>query len=341
MKHRIKTVILNGVLLLCCTSFSLPASSHHSMIRFDTGKTISVQGVVKRLEWKNPHVYIYMQQVSDIGELVDWEIEGPPPALMLRMGWSQDILTPGQSISVTGSPHRDNKVKSIFPSEINSADDTLFNMITAIFQANSYEEPKSGAKSLAGNWITLFDFQQMTKFAYATNLDLTEAGRLSVKNYDEATMLPARNCIASPIPTSAIFPDTKQIEINDKQVIIRGEYEDTVRVVHLDATDENVMPSIQGHSVGKWEDRTLVIDTSQFLEHRAGNGLGLPSSSEKTTREWLILSEDGKRIDYRLEVTDPMYLNSPAIAELTLVYQPNRAFTPEICDLENALKFAK
>ena len=133
----------------------------------------------------------------------------------------------------------------------------------------------------------------------------------------------------------------KKIEINDDQITIRGEYEDTVRVIHLKPHNEEIAPSNQGYSVGHWQDRVLVIDTNHFSEHRAGNGLGLPSSSEKTTREWLTLSGDGKRLNYRLELTDPVYLNSPATAELTLVYQPSRAFNPETCDLENARKYVK
>ena len=205
-------IILTGI-LFCCSIFIMPAYSHHSMIRFDTGKSISMKGVVKRLEWKNPHVYIYVQQLNDAGEVVDWEIEGPPPALMLRLGWSRDTLTPGQAITITGSPHRDANIKSIFPSAITSNDKELFSMMGMLFKANDYEEPKESAISLEGTWITLFDIQQMVKYAYATNLDLTDAGLSSVQKYDEATMLPARTCIASPIPLSAIFPDTKKSKL--------------------------------------------------------------------------------------------------------------------------------
>lgn len=334
-----KTFILGIVLLLSSMGISIHTFSHHSMIRFDTGKSISVEGVVKKLEWQNPHVYIYIQQITESGEFIDWEIEGPPPALVRRLGWSRNMLAPGQVISVTGNPHRDTNVKSIYPSAIASVGKSLYNMTTFFQLANSYEEPFEGANSLEGHWFTILDIQQMIKFVVPTNLDLTNAGKLSVDQFDEATMLPARNCIASPAPLSMLFPDMKKIEISDDRIILRGEYEDTVRTIYLQPIATKIEPSIQGYSLGTWEDGTLVVNTNNFSEHRAGNGAGLASSASKSIREWFSLSDDGKSLNYRFEVLDPQYLNSPAVGELTWIYQPDGIYKPEACDVENAKNY--
>ena len=66
-----------------------PAMAHHSAARFVLAQSVTVDGVVSRYEWANPHVYIYVTQTSAAGETVEWEIEGQPPAMMRRVGWSR------------------------------------------------------------------------------------------------------------------------------------------------------------------------------------------------------------------------------------------------------------
>ena len=77
-----------------------------------------------------------------------------------------------------------------------------------------------------------------------------------------------------------ILPGFRSIEVRDDAVAIRGEDAAVERLVHLDvATHDGAAPSVQGHSIGRWDDGTLVVDTAQFTPHRLGNGAGLPSGN--------------------------------------------------------------
>ena len=67
---------------------------------------VALEGVVTRYEWANPHVYIWLAAPDASGEAVEWEIEAQPPAMLRRMGWSQDTLSVGDTIQATGNPAR-------------------------------------------------------------------------------------------------------------------------------------------------------------------------------------------------------------------------------------------
>src|SRR5688572_189651 len=91
-----------------------PAIAHHSMARFDAERVVAIDGVVTRYEWANPHVYIYLEETTTTGEKVEWEIEGSPPAILRRQGWSKDTLAVGDILSVSGNPYRDESRKGVF-----------------------------------------------------------------------------------------------------------------------------------------------------------------------------------------------------------------------------------
>src|SRR5262245_33168583 len=94
-------------------SSASPAIAHHSNAAFDSAQTISLEGVVTRYEWANPHVYLWIAARSADGKTVEWEIEGQPPAMLRRLGWSQDTLAVGDAIQAVGNPSRNPKQSRI------------------------------------------------------------------------------------------------------------------------------------------------------------------------------------------------------------------------------------
>ena len=56
-----------------------------------------------------------------------------------------------------------------------------------------------------------------------------------------------------------------------------SEFEGIERIVHMGAeSHDGAAISLQGHSIGRWEGDTLVVDTTHFAEHRVGNAMGVP-----------------------------------------------------------------
>ena len=312
------------------------------MLRYDTDQAITIEGIVNRLDWRNPHVYIYIEQITESGETVEWEIEGHAPIVMHRFGWVKETLAPGEAISVKGNPHREQHIKSILPITITQANKTLLSM-AAFFTINNFEKPTQGATSLAGLWATELDLQEVEKYLDPRNFDLTQAWLDAVEAFDEATILPDLECIPAPPPYAMLYPELKKIEIHDEEIIIIGEGENTKRIIHLNANKlMTAEPNLLGNSVGQWQDDTLFIITTDFSPHRNGNGpRGFESSPKKQLKEWLQLTDDGKAIEYRFELTDPTFIKSSINGKARWIYQPTAEFQPATCSTENARKFLR
>jgi hypothetical protein len=318
------------------------SQAHHSSAMFDDKQTVTIEGAVTKFEWSNPHVYIYVKQLTKTGETIDWELEASPPSILRRLGWSQDTLHPGDTITVSGSPARDASRKSLLPNLIKHGDTTLFDRkgeLTRLASAGS-EPPVSTDTGLAGVWVTLLA-PKLEAQLEPDKLSMTAEGKAAVKRFDEKKMHPGANCVPYPAPVFMITPDLKRITKSDKLILVDGEFDGAQRTIHMDVpTHDGGTASIQGHSIGRWEGKTLVIDTTLFTHHVMGNSYGLPSGTQKHLVE--RLTPDGKGgLTYHFVLTDPQYLAAPVEGDVQWVFRPNLAYAPPKCDLDNAKRFAQ
>lgn len=76
--------------------------AHHSFAaEFDADKPVSITGIVTKVEWANPHVWIYLNvEDEESGEVTNWGAELGPPHLLQRRGWRKNTLTIGTEIEV-------------------------------------------------------------------------------------------------------------------------------------------------------------------------------------------------------------------------------------------------
>ena len=99
--------VLAACLFAACSS-AVPAAralAHHSVALYDTDNLATVKGVVTKIEWTSPHVFVYFA-VEENGESVDWSMELDPPVLLRRYGWSKETVNVGDTITCTGAPAR-------------------------------------------------------------------------------------------------------------------------------------------------------------------------------------------------------------------------------------------
>jgi hypothetical protein len=81
----------------------LPARAHHSFAaEYDANTTVALKGVVTKIEWTNPHAYVYLDVTDETGKAVNWAFEGYPPNTLKRTGFPRDLLKSGDVISITG-----------------------------------------------------------------------------------------------------------------------------------------------------------------------------------------------------------------------------------------------
>jgi hypothetical protein len=93
-------------LLWGCPQF---ASAHHSLAgEFDTGKTLVLKGVVARVDWANPHIYLYLDVIEAGGKTATWQLECVPVAMARKAGVSKKMLSAeGAHVTVDAFPARD------------------------------------------------------------------------------------------------------------------------------------------------------------------------------------------------------------------------------------------
>ena len=109
MRRRTFETWLSFAAVLC----SAPAAAHHSFSAiFDSAKPVTLTGTVTRIEWMNPHTWIYLDVKNDDGRVENWAFEMGSPNRLMRYGWNQESLPTGTTVTITGSQARDGSMKA-------------------------------------------------------------------------------------------------------------------------------------------------------------------------------------------------------------------------------------
>jgi Family of unknown function (DUF6152) len=89
-------------------AITAPLFAHHSeAAEYDAAKPVKVTGVIKKVEWMNPHIWFYVDVKDENGKITTWGFSGGPPGMLLRRGITKDVLKIGSTINVEGSRAKD------------------------------------------------------------------------------------------------------------------------------------------------------------------------------------------------------------------------------------------
>jgi hypothetical protein len=84
-----------------------PVSAHHSYSAFEMQKTITITGTVKKMDWTNPHTWLWVDVPNEKGTVDTWAIEGMSPNFLARRGWTKNTLKYGDKITIEVHPLKD------------------------------------------------------------------------------------------------------------------------------------------------------------------------------------------------------------------------------------------
>lgn len=120
---RVLVGALVAALIVCgCVA---TASAHHSVAgEFDSAKPVTIEGILSRIRWESPHVWIYVDAKDAAGKVVNWAIECAPPA---QFGAAvRDRLRIGEAVTVNAYRARDAGRSDAHAYDITLANGTRF-----------------------------------------------------------------------------------------------------------------------------------------------------------------------------------------------------------------------
>jgi hypothetical protein len=87
---------------------AIPALAHHAFeAEFDDAKNFSVTGVLTKIDWVNPHVYVYLDVKDQTGKVVNYAFESVPPLMLRKGGLERSTLVVGQTYSIDAYAAKD------------------------------------------------------------------------------------------------------------------------------------------------------------------------------------------------------------------------------------------
>lgn len=287
---------------------SSPSFAHHSHASLNKDDVRTYQGVVTRYSWTMPHVFMKVKGPDPAGSLVEYSIEMNHPPSMAQKGWSRDSFKPGDKITWQG-PHDhdpDRHYTGIHWAERGS-DGTRFTM------DNTPPGDVTPSNDFTGLWKRSDIGGFNPHYKPPENWPLNERGKAMVDAFHEDDN-PMVKCGNPGPPKSMLVPYPLSItRADDKHFILERELMKEVRVVHIDHDhpDAKRPRSTLGFSTGRFDNDTLIVETSNFSADRWGSHTGIDSSEQKRLTERFSLADEGLHLLAEITIDDPEYLAEP------------------------------
>jgi hypothetical protein len=338
-RHAIsRTAVVVGTLLA-----APQARAHHSFApHFDASKPVSISGTVTEFEARNPHSYLHIAAIDENGRTREYVCESHGVTQLTRNGVTPQILKVGTKLRVTGSLSRHSPYMCFFDN-IEFADGRTLSVNGP--RGSSQPEIQARRKEILGTWLLAPIANRSTSGPQPMTQFLTPAGEKAVAAYDPFRDDPTFRC--DPVAIRRVWgaPGTPLEILRDGgDVVLHHEWMDVRRVVHMNVkTPPKDGPrSSLGHSIGRFEDDTLVIETAhysagvlnQYVEQPGQPTSGLLHSAALTSVERVHLDAARQRLVVEIDLVDSEFFKQP-FPRSTMEYAPsNLKIEPFNCSPE-------
>jgi hypothetical protein len=327
------------MLLACAAGLAVAgaAVAHHSPAGYDRNTEMILDGTITELNWKNPHIYFMLETARPDGSIYQQEIQAGSISVSTTLGITRELLEPGSQVSVRAHPSRRGDGRIAWGVNMTDAEGRTYSLDIG---GNIDTTDRSVvAESIAGSWVPTTGELRRPGLGLS-ELPMTDAARAAREDFESWRRLEA-SCTQWPAPRVMVFMIQRTIEIADDEVTMAFDWMGATRTVHLDMAEHpaDLEPTIQGHSIGRWEGETLVIDTVGFEPNLSGINLGVPAGSAKHMVERLSLTEDRRHLLYEYTVEDPEHLTEPASASAVWDHRPDIQASGVACDDDLADRF--
>src|SRR3989442_3079489 len=105
---RTKLGLVSAVVGLFLLGRALPLSAHHAFAaEFDSNKPVKFEGTVTKMQWTNPHVWVYVDVKKPDGKVENWAFEAGTPNQFFPRGLTKKFFLPRRQVAVDGYHHKD------------------------------------------------------------------------------------------------------------------------------------------------------------------------------------------------------------------------------------------
>jgi hypothetical protein len=284
-----------AVAALCIAGTAL---AHHGLGRFDRTKQVDFTGTIKGIDFVNPHSYLHFDAQQADGKTIEMSCEMRAATLLRRSGWSPEMFVVGAKAVVHGYAHRDDPASCYLEDiTIGAAPRVNRNQQFETTKLDLSKRPArtaSGEPNISGDWaqeqyvVAINGAGLVPKSMVADvragkikpedvpasgwgppQVTLTPRGQMEADAFEMWSPRdnPRLRCRPTSIILDWVFdgPVNRIAQEKDRIVINYGLFS-FERVIHMNATEHpaNLAPSYAGHSIGRWEGDTLVVDTVGF-----------------------------------------------------------------------------
>ena len=320
-----------------------PVAAHHAASGIYDRDTIGeIDGELTAVIWRNPHVRLDVTRVGEDGQDETWQVEFGSVNTVERLGVARDVVKVGDRVRVSGIMGRDGR-KAMFAVSI-----TLANGEEVPLQANVKrrygltEEALRSARNVAPELRTdifrvWLPSERPDTGAGTTQYPLTDMGRAAKAVWDPAQD-PALRCIPPGMPTAMDNPYPIEFLSRGDTITVLLEEWDGIRTILMNGAEarEPVQPRM-GHSVGRWDGKTLVVETTD-IDWRYIDDLGTPQSEDVVIIERFTLSPDGTNLTWDARIVDPVHFTESVVQEGVWVWVPGHEIKPFNCSVSEYTK---
>ncbi|MFM2125741.1 MAG: hypothetical protein RL328_2192 [Acidobacteriota bacterium] len=350
--------------------YGTSAWAHHPLTsKFDMAKTTTMSGVVTSVDWRNPHVHIFMNVTAN-RKVSNWAIELESPIELAKDGWSRETVHPGDKLTVKGNPALDSSRQVwgadlrytetgalVFPPKPRNSMAPVPTRPTprwpdghpALGQSpNSvdgyWEAPSKTALVEDGVDVKMDQYGLLANLADAAKVAPMQPWALGVYQNRQRRLLKDDptfiNC--KPPGGPRMYQSNLGIQFVEDNArkrifVMMGSGNHNYRIIYLDGREQKGLvggdddnPLYFGRAVAKWEGDTLVNDMKDFNEDFWFTNGGLPHTSLLHLTE-RITRTDNDTLRYQVTVDDPGAYTRPWSATWTLKWNGGGTLPAHFC----------
>lgn len=340
------------------------AAAHHGFGNFDRSREVAWEGTVASIDFVNPHAYVYFDVRGADGTTTKHRCEMRAATVLRRSGWSPEMFKAGEPIKITGAPDRFD-AQSCYVHTVVFADGTTADRYAQLSKpaatSTAAAAPRaarlpSGEPNITGDWApeqvvmtdprgrsgALVPVTRVEDFEPGSGpapgaagpgrprVTFTPAGQAAADAFRSGTTdNPRMRCETTSILFDWTFdgPVNRITQSGDTITLQYGQLGFT-RTIHMNVAEHpaGIEPSRAGHSIGRWENDVLVVDTVGF----APGVLSAPimNSEQLHVVERFRLDPAAMTITREYTATDPVhytdqYTGSDTIGVADLPYAPD------------------